>query len=318
MRVSFSVFSVPRILSAVSCILYFVSCIFAIPAQAAGIGVSVQPFLSDLVFEEGETEKPFVVTLSNDADTEARFDVFAVDFGSLDVSAGVAFLGAARDIEQSYSRAQWIALESDTVTVPAGGTAELHGKLINTPDLAPGGHYGAILLTTGQPDALAMGPANVAIDQRLSALVFLKKRGGERYGMEFVSSSMDRDIFGSVRSMRLAFRNMGNVHIVPRGRADLLDPRGRLVAKGIVNEDSSIVLPGATRDMSVKMRPVMTAWVPGMYTLRLGYRYDGLEAFETVEERVFVVPPAFIAGCIGLIAVFAADRIARRKRRARG
>jgi hypothetical protein len=68
--------------------------------------------------------------------------------------------------------------------------------------------------------------------------------------------------------------------------------------------------------MAVKMRPVTMAWVPGMYTLRLGYRYDGLEAFETVEERVFVLPPAFIAGSIALIAVFVADRVARRKRRA--
>ncbi len=300
------------------CFLSLVSCIFAIPAQAAGIGVSVEPFLSDLVFEPGETEKPFTITLSNDSPSDVHFSAFAVDFGSLDISAGTAFLGAARDIEQSYDRASWIALESDSVTVPAGGTAELRGRLVNTPDLAPGGHYGSILFDAGNPDVLRSGPANIALEQRISALVFMKKMGGERYGMEFVSSSMDRDIFGSVRSMRLAFRNMGNVHIVPRGRSDLLDPRGRLVAKGIVNEDSSIVLPGATRDIVVKMRPVMTAWVPGVYTLRLGYRYDGLEAFETVEERVFVVPPAFIAGCIGLIAVFAADRVVRRKRRARG
>lgn len=302
-----------RILS-VSCILYLVSCIFAIPAQAAGIGVSVKPFLSDLVFEADEAEKPFVVTLSNDSSSDIRFSAFPVDFGSLDVSAGVAFLGAARDIEQSYERASWIALDTDDITVPAGGTAELRGRLVNTPDLAPGGHYGAILFDASDPDVLRNGPANVALEQRISALVFLKKRGGERYGMEFVSSSTDRDVFGSVRSMRLAFRNMGNVHIVPRGRADLLDPRGRLVAKGIVNEDSSIVLPGMTRDMAVKMRPVTMAWVPGMYTLRLGYRYDGLEAFETVEERVFVLPPAFIAGSIALIAVFAADRIVRRRR----
>jgi hypothetical protein len=317
MYVSFFMSFMPRILS-VFCILYFVFCIFAIPAQAAGIGISVEPFLSDLVFEEGEVEKPFVITLSNGSPADIAFDAFAVDFGSLDISAGVAFLGAARDIEQSYARASWIALEESTVVVPAEGTAELRGKLVNTAELAPGGHYGSILLTASHPDGLEMGPANVAIDQRISALVFLKKKGGERYSMELTGSESERNIFGMLRAAKLSFKNTGNVHIVPRGQIDVIDPMGRLIAKGIINEDSSIVLPQTTRDIAVRIRSIATAWVPGTYVSRMGYRYDGREAFESFEERRVVVPPAFLAALLVFFALIGAGYLLKRRKKDKG
>lgn len=296
-------------------LLSLISYPLPIPAQGAGIGISIEPFLSDLVFEEGEVEKPFVITLSNDSSNEVRFSAFAVDFGSLDVSAGAAFLGAARDIESSYERASWIALDIDSVSVPANGTAELRGKLVNTTDLAPGGHYGAILFNAGDPDVLRNGPANVALEQRISALVFMKKRGGERYGMELDHSTNERDIFGRLRSMGLSFHNTGNVHIVPRGQIDIFDPLGRQIVKGIVNEDSAIVLPGIVRDIQVKTRSIITAWVPGKYTLRLSYRYDGREDFSVKEEKLLVVPPVFLAALGAFAVLFIVERILRRKRR---
>jgi hypothetical protein len=296
-------------------LLPLTSYVLPLPAAAAGIGISVEPFLSDLVFEEGEAEKPFVITLSNGSSTDIAFDAFAVDFGSLDISAGVAFLGAARDIEQSYSRASWIVLEEGAVVVPAEGTAELRGKLVNTSELAPGGHYGSILLTASHPDGLEMGPANVAIDQRISALVFLKKRGGERYGMELSGSASDRDVYGMLRSAKLSFKNTGNVHIVPRGQIDVIDPLGRLVAKGIVNEDSSIVLPQITRDIVARIRSIATAWVPGTYVSKTSYRYDGREAFEGFEERKVVVPPVFLVGVTGIFVVLVGGKMIVKRRK---
>lgn len=285
--------------------------------HAEGIGISVEPFLSDLVFEEGETEKPFTVTLSNNSSVETRFGVFAVDFGSLDTSAGVAFLGAARDIERSYEKAEWISLETDMVTLPAGETRELHGKLVNTPDLSPGGHYGAILFSAKGADALQVGPANIAIDQRISALVFLKKRGGERYGMELSGFKPRSDLFGLTRSADFSFKNTGNVHIVPRGRIDLVDPWGRLVRKGIVNEDSSIILPASERLFSTSLRTVTEAWIPGRYTLRFAYRYDGKEENEMLQESIFIFPPLSVASLAGIFVLGGGVLIWRKYRRAR-
>lgn len=275
----------------------------AFAAENGGIGISVEPFLSDLIFEEGETEQPFVITLSNASPGEMTLEASAIDFGSLDATAGAVFLGADRDIEKAYLSADWIVLEAGTIAIPPGESRELRGKLVNTPDLSPGGHYGAVLFRVKEGDALALGPANIAIDQRLSALIFLKKRGGERYGMELSRFGYGRNVFGMVHSAELSFRNEGNVHIAPRGLVEFLDPRGRLVAKGIVNESSSLVLPGIERAFPMALFPVEQAWIPGKYVIRAAVRYDGREDYETREETVFVLPPLFLVPAVGALIV---------------
>lgn len=291
----------------------FLTPLFSIHAE--GIGISVEPFLSDLVLDEDETEKPFTVTLFNASSNEVRLDASAVDFGSLDASAGVAFLGASRDIEKTYLAADWIKLEADSVTIPPNEVRELKGKLVNTSNLSPGGHYGSILFRMKGSDMLAMGPASIALDQRLSALVFLKKRGGERYGMDLMSFSRKRDSFGSVRSAEFVFKNTGNVHVAPRGVVELFDPRGRLIAKGIINEGSLLILPTTDRSFPISLYPVETAWLPGKYLLRSSYRYDGKVEYETREDALFVFPPRFVAFASVCLAVIIGILIYRKKRK---
>lgn len=79
----------------------------------------------------------------------------------------------------------------------------------------------------------------------------------------------------------MSFKSTGNVHVVPRGYVTVTDPRGNLVAKGIINPESTLVMPGASRQFVTILQPVNPSAVKGRYTLTIHYRYDGNSAFAT-------------------------------------
>jgi hypothetical protein len=118
---------------------------------------------------------------------------------------------------------------------------------------------------------------------------------------------------GLPMGISLRFQNSGNVDIVPRGRAMLVDPFGRVVAKGIINEDSARILPESFRVYHLKLSPLSAYVLPGPYTVMTEYRFDGQDAFQTIpEQRVFAWGIAFW-WLVGIGAISFGIRTLRRK-----
>lgn len=272
-------------------------------AEESGIGITIHPYLSDIVLRD-EERVPFSVELSNNSGERREFSLSAIDFGGLESSAGVAFLGSDQDIEREFDPAKWIETEATAVSLESKETKTLSGSIVNSEDLSPGGHYGAILFQTKKPMD-SVGPTNVSIDERIAALIFIRKEGGAIYGMNLRSFSPDRRFIGIPEAFSLSLQNTGNVHIVPRGRIDVKDPFGRSVAKGIVNEDSSLLLPKGEKTYPVRFLPLERAYFPGTYTIEINVRYDGKEAFESQKMNFFVMPiPSVIFGSIVILSLF--------------
>ncbi len=264
-------------------------------ALAGETGLTVTPVFQEVTLATDEAEARFSITLTNQTDGPLVLRPSVVDFGSLDESGGVAFLGASDNLVRKYSLASWMRPEKDIVSLEVGESEDLRVVIENRESLSPGGHYGAVLFTIGNEEGDAKENV-VAVNQLLSVLVFAKKEGGEIYRLNLLDRTWERSLLFGLSQTSLRFQNEGNVHIVPRGIVTLTDPLGRIVEKGVINTESGLVLPESQRTFVTKLSLVTPLLIPGRYTLRTDYRYDGQEAFESAADTIVLLPwPAFVA-----------------------
>ena len=264
-------------------------------ALAGETGLTVTPVFQEVTLATDEAEARFSITLTNQTDGPLVLRPSVVDFGSLDESGGVAFLGASDNLVRKYSLASWMRPEKDIVSLEAGESEDLRVVIENRESLSPGGHDGAVLFTIGNEEGDAKENV-VAVNQLLSVLVFAKKEGGEIYRLNLLDRTWERSLLFGLSQTSLRFQNEGNVHIVPRGIVTLTDPLGRVVEKGIINTESGLVLPESQRTFVTKLSLVTPLLIPGRYTLITDYRYDGQEAFESATDTIVLLPwPTFVA-----------------------
>lgn len=290
--------------------------LFAVPSLVQAAGFTITPMLQEVILDDGETSEIYETSVSNETDTMTTFEISVIDFGSLDESGGVAFLGVTGEFEQKYALASWMQPEMNEVTLQPGETRTIKVRIENREGLAPGGHYGALVFKN--VGTVKQDVPSVAINQIFTSLVFVKKTGGAKYGLELASVQRTNHWFSFDPKVTLRFKNPGNVHVVPRGEVRVTDPFGRLVYRGVVNEGSAITLPETVREYPLKLFSVLRALIPGYYTFDLSYRYDGREVVETWSERSFLIPPfatlLITLAIIGFILFFWLKRRKTQKR----
>ena len=208
----------------------------------------------------------------------------------------MAFLGApTSELDHRYGLVSWLSLGQSVVVVPAGGSVSIAATVQNRPSLAPGGHYAAIL-ATAITDSAATKPlsAQVGLKAVLSSLILLTKSGGAAPQLKLVSEAGPHS--GAELPTRLTqrFQNVGNVHAVPRGVVEVRGPTGRLVKRGVLNEDSAIVLPDSFRQLPVTLDTVAHAWLPGRYIITTTYHYDGTSDSHTFQSSVWYAGQAAV------------------------
>lgn len=256
---------------------------------SADSGLALEPVFQNISFSADSTQTDFLVTLTNTTTEALTLRPSVVDFGSLDESGGVAFLGTVDNLERKYSLASWMRPEKDVIFLDPGEKEELRVFIENRDSLSPGGHYGAVLFQIGA-DSLSSDENVVSVSQSISMLVFAQKKGGERYDLEFKGAERSKNPLFVPMRVRLRFQNGGNTHVVPRGRVTLSDPLGRVVKKGVINPESSLILPETQRIYATEMQSLAWVFFPGFYTMIIAHRYDGKENFSLEEVEVFVFP----------------------------
>lgn len=262
--------------------LFVFTCLLAVllpaTAQAAGKGIGLTPALRELVLEADQSSVSFKLSLVNSSDTPATLTISALDFGALDESGGIAFLGRTSQ-ESAYGLSKWLNFDKTEVTLGPGGSEEVAATVTNQSSLRPGGHYGAVVVsqTSGGTGT------DVTVVPSASTLVLLRKNGGEELKLELDEVKANSSLVTVPKSAQLKFKNSGNTHVVPRGTVELTNPSGHVVARAVINESSSFVLPESTRAFNLQLSNFRQPWLPGRYKLTTNWRWDGKEAFEKHE-----------------------------------
>lgn len=262
---------------------------------------SLSPLFHEVTFEASDTEKRVEVEVSNRTDRDAEFVLSAVDFGTLDESGGVAFLGGGGDFERRYGLASWMRLPTDRMILPAGATEVVPVVIENKESLSPGGHYGAVAFQMENVSGDTSESSLVSVRSSFASLFFVKKSGGEVMNLEYRGVlRMDRDAFGVPEKIFLRFQNAGNAHLVPRGIVTVCDMWGRVVRRSVLNEESGRILPESFRTYTVPLKNMAPAFLPGTYTISVEYRYDGSDDVVAAPEKtVFPVLLLFLWGLGG-------------------
>lgn len=291
-----------------------------VPSTHAAGGLTLSPPLKDITLGPGLLETTTEVALTNNTAQAVQTQLKLVDLKALGDFGGTSLDKAG--LPDAYNLANWMSLPGgDRVTIPANQTVRIKVMITNRSDLAPGGHYGAVVVTA---DSVATPKSNVSISQQLVSLVFVKKLGGEKYGLRLKEMLVDQVRGSMPQSVRLNFASTGNVHVTPRGYIEVTDPKGKLVAKGIINSDSSLVLPGVSRQLTTAMQPVNNSSATGQYKITAHYRYDGEEDFQVQSvyftrsgfpQSFLLAAGALVGGVLILATFFLVRKIIRKPKR---
>lgn len=280
-------------------------------------GITVDPAFQEIVIDKETNTKDFSVSLRNTTESSVILRIQTLDFGSLDESGGIAFLGATSDLTRQYAIASWVRPEKDVIILEPNESKSIRITIENRESLSAGGHYGALTFQTEEKSLQNDTEIKdvIAINQLFSTLLFVKKIGGEIYHLELKESKYENSPLFFQNILRIRFQNSGNIHLVPRGVVSIMDPLKRVVAQGVLNEESSIILPETFRVYPIQIRTLAPLFVPGMYTLDVSYRYDGKEDFSYDKQQFFFIPLSNILAILSMILLFFGRKIYRLKKR---
>jgi hypothetical protein len=268
-------------------------------------GVTISPASQEIIVQPKDKTPRGSFKITNQNAAAETFTLSAIDMGALDETGGLAFTGLAQDYQKKYGLAPWISLNRTSLRVKPGATETITFTIRNDDSLSPGGHYGAVVVRrageqTSRSDQVAFSP-------QAATLLFVRKVGGEVLGLSLPRVETDHSVWRLPTEVKLPFKNDGNVHVVPRGVVRLIDPRGREIAKGIINPESALILPERSRTFPVALEaPSRTIW-PGRYTIEVTYRYDGQDqttrlsqTFYTANLRILLL---LVFGALALIFI---------------
>jgi hypothetical protein len=277
------------------------SVIFISQKALAISGITISPFMQQVSIQPSEATKTFNLTLTNNTSSLKEIDLTVEDFGSLNNTGGVLLEGS-NSYTKRYGLASWMTLGTDTVNLAAKQTALVPIIIDNRPDLAPGGHYGAVIASINGLKAQAKN--SVTINQQILSLVVVDKVGGEHFALDLKKISDDGNLFRLPKTAKLEFQNPGNIQVTPRGIVELVSPSGSIISKGIINEGSSFILPQSFYDMYVPLQKVGSAFpLPGLYKVIVYYRYDQVSNYAKKTSYVnFIDLGLYVIG-IGLVTV---------------
>ncbi|HTK04832.1 MAG TPA: hypothetical protein VL500_04565 [Candidatus Eisenbacteria bacterium] len=212
--------------------------------------------------------------------------------------------------------AQWITLDATPITLAPQERANVQFALnIPKDKVQPGGHFGAIMLTTQPPEQTG---GKVGIGQTIGSLIFVRVSGEVRETASIADFGFkEKKIWYNYLPVDfvLRFENSGNTHLRPTGNLFIKDWMGRQVAVIKVNDAFSSVLPLSRRKFEFGWRrfdnppdksELWKEWhnfAFGKYKATLILNY-GTSNQILSEEREFTVWPWRLLCILGAAVVF--------------
>ena len=279
--------------------------VLADPQQSAVYSIS--PIAQNVNLPQNAPQAHYVVTLSNSSDTAQTFKLSVLDFGALNESGGVAFLGtSSSQFAQQFGLASWVTLDRSEVSVPGGASTDIGVTINNSASLRPGGHYAAVLATAQTAPGGAASSPRVGVVEVLSSLLLLIKGGAPPPDLRLISQHVDRQGLSLPSTVTQRFYDAGDEHVVPRGVITVTDPLGHLVERAVINENSGVILPQTYRQYSASLMQLTSAWTPGIYHVQAAYRNDGTQSTKTYVSSFWYIPKSYLLAAVFIVLLVTA------------
>ncbi len=239
------------------------------------------------------------VTIRNNTTSRQHVTFSPIDIRSYSEDGAIAFVEKPTDAGE-FTLASFVRIATKSAELMPGEAREIPVRILNSDSLSPGGHYAALIASFTQDNAHSFGRVVPAV----TSVLLVRKTGGERYGVSLRSFEFP-PVVTTTLPKTIAFRleNTGNTHGTPRGVIEIFDLTGRIVAKGIVNEESAILLPESRRQIRVEIKPVDQIFPIMLYRLTLSGRLEPSDVTYTTKASFILVKPAALLGGIVIFSL---------------
>jgi hypothetical protein len=263
-------------------------------------GLSVSPAIEQINLANHQTTATFSSQVTNDTKYPVTVIVSVDDFTALNNSGGVAFINNNSLVDNSHGLAKSMVPAYTQFALGPGETQTIPVS-IDATNLAPGGHYGAILYKV-IPTQLASRKNAISSNEEISSLVFLTTFNNGSQIVKLDKPSTRSLYFKMPTSIDLVFMNTGNTQTSPRGIVKVLNSKNKEIGRGIINIDSGLVLPDTSRLYVVSLRNEVGHVYPGTYHFQVSYRADNaLTSTIYSKNFYFINQPIIILVSIGLL-----------------
>ena len=204
--------------------------------------------LEDLV-EPGEIIKKEIKVV-NYSDGPVTMYAYIMDFKAADESGKAELI--APNTEDGNYLSSWLDITGEAIEFNVGQERVI-SFVINVPEsVGPGGYYGAVVFGTEPPKVRADGGekgAAVSISQHTASLILLQVAGDVdenaiikefNANKRFYTTPFEVDFYTKIK-------NLGNVHIKPRGIIETRNMLGKKVSVITINDDGGNILPESER-----------------------------------------------------------------------
>lgn len=270
-------------------------------AQQSGISIVVAPTLIELSVKPGEiwrsnlkvvNTNTFPLTLYTDS---AHFAPTG-EYGQGDI------VHKAEIPQDEAVLANWVSVETPTVTIPAGGSFNIPFVVETPADAPPGSHFATLQVSTVPSDT--RGEIGVSTAQEISSLLFVRVEGDITEDASIRSFTASNSYRTTPKTdLQLRFENKGNVHLRPVGEITIKNmwgsERGRIPVN--VNTSFGNALPETIRSYDFSWQREPSLFDIGYYTAEVVVSF-GTEKkqFAAAKTGFLVIPvkPMLIAALI--------------------
>lgn len=275
-------------------------------------GVTISPAFQMVTIADDATQQPVSFKITNNRSTAENLSLSAADFNSLNESGGLFFVGTnPTALQKKYGLAKWFSLPQKTLIIQPHQTQTINAQILNLPDLAAGGHYGALMISLNDNSKKT---GQVGLQPIASSLLFVTKPQGATHKLGLSDVTLNRSLFKLPSKVDLRFHNDGNTHVVPRGTVTLSTSNGQVISRGVINQNSNIILPETYRKYDVTLKNVSSAYIPKRYTLNVSFRFDGIDQFRQYQTSFLYVPMVSLVTIFVLLAALASGYLLYRRR----
>lgn len=282
--------------------------LFAFPAlaqESAGVGISPAVIDPAKQFNPGDTEN-FVVDVTNLSDVDQTYYLSKRDI--INVREGGVPVFAKPDSQLTgYELSEWVTLGMESVYIPARGTAKVPFTLVVPSEVAPGSHFGSIIISVEPPKLRSSG---AGIGYEVANIISIRIAGDAIDSANIRQFSTSKYIYGSTNVLFNArIENDGNTLVKPTGPLEVSNMFGKRVAQLKFNESNAGVFPKTTREFEVIWEDGTPGF--GRYEALLSVVYGVEGKMSTISSTVTfwilpmnVITPALIVLAVLFIAIF--------------
>lgn len=210
-----------------------------------------------------------------------------------------------------YDASSWIEIsKEDTDFILQPQSKKSITLTITQPsEASPGGHYATIYFEPLIPAEL-VSQQSVFVYARAAVLIFMQTRGDIVENLKIKSFNANT-IYESVPfKANLSFENIGNTHLLPKGKVDVYDDiRGILIKTYDLNP--SLILPGTEKQQIVDIDPGFSLGkISAQFVLTYGANNQVIES-DRVQIYIFPYKAVLLILIVAFILIFLRKRILR-------